>query len=144
MLLAEARNLQHELVAGLEEDARIARHADPGGRARRDHVAGHQRHVCADIAHELGHAENHGDGVSRLHPLAVEIEAQIEALRIGDFVRGDEPGSQRTEAVMALRLDPFAGTAFLQAAFGHVVADAIAGHIVERGSRARHSAPPCR
>ena len=48
-LLAEPGDGEAELIAGLQEHARVARHADAGWRARGDHVARHERHVLVLI-----------------------------------------------------------------------------------------------
>src|SRR5204862_4826481 len=51
---------------------------------------------------------------------------------IAHLVFGDEPGAERAEAVAALALVPGAGALELKLALGDVIADEIAGHIVER------------
>ncbi len=121
----------------LEEHSWVPRHADPGWRPRGDDVARHQGHVLADIAQKLGDAEHHGRTVAGLHARAVEVEGEVERLRIRHLVLGHEPRPQRSEALVALGLDPFAGAALLQAPLRHVVADAIAGDESKR-VRLRH------
>ncbi len=93
---------------------------------------GSKRHEFADIGDQCGDPENHPRGRAGLHPRAVQIERQIETLRVGDLIGGDQPGPQRSERIVALGLDPFARTAFLQTPLGDVVADRVARDIVQR------------
>ena len=62
-----------------------------------------------------------------LPPLAIHIEPERQVLRVGDFVGGDEPGSERTEGRAALALGPGAAALELIFALREIVADAIAG-----------------
>src|SRR6185312_2060022 len=101
MLLAKPLNGEDELIAFLQEHARVPRHADAWWRAGGDDIAGHQRHEAADIAHEMRHAEDHGGGVAGLHARAVEVEGEAERLRVRNFILGDKPRAERPETVVA-------------------------------------------
>src|SRR5260221_1070826 len=131
-LLAQAADAERHDVARLEEHRiRLDAHADPGRRAGGNDVAGQQRHVVADVRHDLRAAEDHGARVARLHALAVDVEPHLQALRVGDLVGGDEPGPDRPGGVEALAFVPLAGDE-LEGALGHVVHHAVAGDVVER------------
>src|SRR6185312_13228553 len=131
-LLAESRDAQCHDVAGLEVARRLLAHADAGRRAGRDDVARLQRDEAADIADEMGGAEDHRLGAAGLHALAVDVEPHVQRLRIAHFVPGHEPWPKRAEAVAALALVPGAAALDLEFALGDVVADEVAGDIVER------------
>ena len=118
---------------------------DPRRRARADHVAGLQRHESADVADEIGDAEDHLGGGAVLHALAVEIEPQTQVLRIAHLVGGDQPRPQRGERVAALALDPLAAALVLERPLRDVVHGAVAGDVAQRlvlghvpGGRADH------
>src|SRR5690606_3584187 len=49
-------------------------------------VARMQRHEMADVADEEGNLEDHGRRRARLMALAIDLEPQVEILRIGDFI----------------------------------------------------------
>lgn len=82
--------------------------------ARRDDVARQQRHVAADVAHQVGHREDHVRRGGVLHGLAVDAEPQAQVLRVGDLVGGHEPRTERGEGVEALALQPLAGALELE------------------------------
>ena len=50
-------------------------------------------------------------------------------MRVGHFVGGNEPRTQRPERLARLALQPLPVALHLEAAFGHVVANAIPSHI---------------
>ena len=81
-------------------------HADARRGAGGDDVARLQGHELADVADDLGHGEDHGAGVARLHALAVDVEPHVEALHVADLVAGHEPGADGAEGVAALALVP--------------------------------------
>ena len=132
MLLAEAFDAEADGLAGAEEDGRLAAHADAGGGAGGDDVAGVEREELAEVADEFLDAEDHRGGRAVLAALAVDFEPELQVLRVGDFVFGDEPGAERAEGVAAFAFGPLAAAVFLEGAFGDVVEDAVAGDIVER------------
>ena len=114
-LLAEALDAEAHGLAGLQEDrVRLHAHADAGRRAGGDDVAGLQGHELADVADELGDAEDHRLGRAVLAAVAVDLEPHVEVLRVGDFVVGDEPGADRAEGVAALALVPLAAALDLE------------------------------
>ena len=67
-----------------------------------------------------------------LAALAVDVEPHRQLLHVRDFVLGDEPRAERAEGVVRLALGPLAAALDLEIALGDVVADAIAGDMVER------------
>src|SRR5687767_1591496 len=73
LLLAETGDAQTHDVAGLEVDVRLLAHADPGGRAGRDHIARTQRHELAAIADQRPDAKDHRLGAAVLEALAVDL-----------------------------------------------------------------------
>ena len=131
LLFAEAFDAEADGLAGAEEGGRLHAHADAGGRAGGDDVAGVEREELAEVADELLHAEDHRGGGAVLAALAVDFEPELEVLRVGDFVFGDEPGAEGAEGVAAFAFGPLAAAVFLERAFGDVVGDAVAGDVVE-------------
>src|SRR5882672_2866511 len=130
-LLAEAIDAEADFVAGLQEHRGLAAHADTGGSARADEVARIQRHEAADVAHQRGHAEDHGARAAVLAALAVHVEPHAQSLRIGHLVARDEPWPDRSEGVAALALVPLPAAFELVFAFGQVVDDAVARHVLQ-------------
>ncbi len=88
-------------------------------------------HELADIGDDIGDAEDHRPGRTVLVALAIDLEPHGEVLRIGDFVAGHEPGADWAEGVGALALVPGAAALGLEMALGDVVADAVAGDVIE-------------
>src|SRR5579859_1646952 len=131
-LLAEAVDAERDDVADIEEGWRL--HAKPhaGRRAGGDDVAGQERHELRDIRDALRHREDHGRRVAGLAALAVDVEPHSELLHVGDFVPGHEPRAERAEGVVRLAFGPLAAALLLEVALGDVVANAIAGDMVER------------
>src|SRR5690348_2377754 len=115
-LLAEPAHRQAHAVAGFEEARRLHAEADPCRRTGRDHIAGGQRHEVAEIAHDLRAVEDHVAGRALLHHLAADLANEVESLRIGNFVSGDEPGTDRREGVATLALGPLATALHLKSA----------------------------
>ena len=106
--------------------------ADAGRGAGGDDVAGQQRHELRDVGNALRHREDHGRGRPGLAALAVDVEPHRQLLHVGDFVLGDEPRAERPKGVVRLALGPLPQPLDLEIALGDVVADAIAGNMVER------------
>src|SRR6266699_1724155 len=100
--------------------------------AERDDVAGQQRHELRHVGNALRHREDHGRGRSPLATLAVDVEPHRQFLHVRNLVLGDKPRTERAEGVMRLALGPLALTFDLEIALGDVVADAIAGNVIER------------
>src|SRR3712207_2457193 len=67
-----------------------------------------------------------------LHPLPVHLAEHGQVLRVRHLVLGDEPGAEGAEGVAALALVPGAAALDLPLALGHVVADRVAGDVVQR------------
>src|SRR5690606_15110429 len=129
---AEAVDAGAHRLPALEEDGRLAAHADAGRRAGGDDVAGLEAHEPADIADDPAHAEDHRPGRAVLITMAIDLEPQPRVLRVADLVGRHQPRPERREAVAALALVPRAAAVELEAALRQVVDDAVAGDVVER------------
>ena len=70
----ELRRADHDLVAGLQPDARLAGAADAGRGAGGDDVAGLERHQAREVGDQRRDREDQVGGGRLLHPLAVEVE----------------------------------------------------------------------
>ncbi len=123
---------ERDHIAGLQITRGLAAHAHAGRRAGGDEVAGQQGHVVAEIGDEVGHAENHVARVAGLHALTVHVEPEVDVLRVGDLVAADQPRADRAEGVAAFAQIPLAALFELIGALGHVVDQAIPGHVFER------------
>ncbi len=62
--------------------------------------------------------------------LAVDVEPDVEGLRVGYLVGRDEPWPDRPEGVTALTLVPLRGLQ-LESALGYVIHDGVAGNMVQ-------------
>ena len=119
-------------VADVEILRRLHAGADAGRRARGDDVAGHQRHELRDVGNALRHREDHGRGRSGLAALAVDVEPHRQLLHVRDFILGDKPGADWSKGVVRFALGPLTEPLDLEIALGDVVADAVAGDMIER------------
>ena len=115
---------------------------DAGGRARGNDVARIQRHEAADVADQVAHPEYHLRCVAVLTAPAVDVQPQVQALRVRHFIRRDEPGSDRSEGVAALALDPLPVPLQLEFPLGNVVDDAVTGDMFQ-GFGFGHIRRPC-
>src|SRR5579862_6191692 len=107
-------------------------HANAGRRAGDDDVARLQHHEMREIRDELADVEDHRLRIARLHALAIDVEPEVQALHIGDFLAGDEPRTERTESRGAFAFHPLAAALCLKLAFGNVVSEAITRDMIER------------
>src|SRR5579863_1676825 len=140
-LLSKTCNAEVNDVPGSQVHRGLLAHADARRGAGADDVAGHERHIPADVTHEVRHIEDHGLRVALLAALAVDIEPEGETLRVPDFIARHEPRAYGTEAVAALSLDPLAPVLELKGSLGNIVDDYIAGYVSQRlvtRHRARH------
>src|SRR5713226_505244 len=131
-LFAETLDAERDDIADTEEFRRLHPGADAGRGAGGDDVAGLQRHEFGDVGHDLRTPEDHGRGRAGLAALAVDVEPHRQRLHVGDLVLGHEPGAERAEGVVRLALGPLAQALDLKIALGDVVADGVAGDVVER------------
>src|SRR5262245_17689903 len=128
--VAELLDRGDDLVAGLQPHLllfRIARD-DAFRRAGEDDVAGLQRRVARDVAHQLARVEHHVAGVRRLAHLAVDAAFDLEVVAVGE-IGADQPRPDRPGTVEALAQHPLARPA-LQVTRGEVVAGAVAEYVV--------------
>src|SRR5690606_41642289 len=89
---------------GLRMARRTVAVTDPGRRSGRENVARPERQKLGEIGDELGHAEHQVPGVAVLPDLAVDLGPEPEIAGIRHLVAGDEPGTERGEAVGTLAL----------------------------------------
>src|SRR5215470_1473563 len=130
-------DLGFHAIPGLQVVAGGRAHAI--GRAGGDDVAGQERHGLREHLDALVDGEDHLAGVARLTDLAVDTHGDVEGLRIGQLVGGDEHGAHGTERVQRLALEPLR-VPLLQVARRHVVDDGVAEDVPE-GIRAADVAP---
>src|SRR5215471_17894467 len=118
-LLAESLDAELHRVAGFQI-LRLRLHAERDARRRAgdDDVTGLQHHELRAVPHKVGDAEDHGLGGALLAGLAIHTKPHVELLRIGDFVPGDEPGTERPERLRALALGPLAAALDLEFTLG--------------------------
>src|ERR1700722_1419440 len=127
-LLTELFYSEMHFIAGGEENRIwLVTHADARRRAGDQQVAGIQRHKPTHISNQLPHSENHSLRIAGLHASTVEVQEHLEILRITDFIRGNEPGSNRSKCVATLALVPLSAVLQLKRAFRHIIGKHIAG-----------------
>src|SRR4051794_34162725 len=109
LLRAEAVDAELDDVADLEE-LRLGLHAERDARrgAGDDDVAGLHDEILRAPPDDFGDAEDHRLGVAVLAILAVDLEPDLEVLRVFELVLGDDPRADRAEALAALALGPLA------------------------------------
>jgi hypothetical protein len=86
MLLPQPRNAKTHTVPRLQKPGRLHIPSDPGRRARRYNVTRLQGHELADVVHQMSDPKNHSPRVALLHAFAVQIEPEVQSLRIVDLV----------------------------------------------------------
>src|SRR5690242_9877697 len=131
-LLTETFDAERDDVADVEELRRLHAGADAGRGARGDDVARQQRHELRDIGNALRHREDHGRGRACLAALAVDVEPHRQLLHVGHFILGHQPRAYRSKRVVRFALGPLTEPLDLEIALGYVVADTIAGDMIER------------
>ena len=121
----------HHLTDG-QVTGRLHRHRHAGGRAGGDDIAGLERHVPAHELDEVGNVENELRGVACLAELAVDLAGELEDVRIGELVGRDQPRAEGRERVERFSAVPLRALFDLRGAFADIVADEVAGDVVER------------
>src|SRR5262249_42887182 len=116
---------------------RISVDDSPGSSGEED-VAGLERPVLRRVADDLLAIEDHVAGVRGLSHFAVDPALQLEVVRIGNLIRGDEVRPNRTEAVAGFSQHQLGGLG-LQVAGGEIVSHAVAKN-VGKGVRLAHVA----
>ena len=91
--------------SGLKPALRGAAEAHAGGGAGGDDVAGEQRRDGGDVFDEVRDLEDELAGVGVLQDFAVDGEADVERVRVGDFVGGDDGGAHGAEGGKLLARD---------------------------------------
>ncbi len=114
-----------------EEDLRVARVAGPAGAARRDEGARQQRRGARQVRDEGGHRTDHLAGRRVLHDLPVDDGPDVQILRVGDLVGGDDERPGRREPVERLAPRPLR-LGELDVARRDVVDDGVAPHVRQR------------
>src|SRR5580704_1356679 len=126
---SEALNGDGDGFAGLEPAVGVAAEADAGRRAGGYDVAGQERGDGGEIFDERGDFENELTGVGVLEDFAVDGEADIEDVGIGDFVGGDDGGAEGAEGGEALAHGPL-GAGELHVAGADIVDDGVAVDVI--------------
>ena len=105
------------------------RKAYAGGSAGGDHVAGLQRDHLRDVLDQLRNLENELAGVGFLQNLAADFERDIQRVRIGDLILGDDARPHGREGVEGLAHQPLRG-GVLVIARADVVDDGVAEDVL--------------
>src|SRR5258707_1176903 len=106
--------------------------SNPGWCPRGDHIARAQAHEVTDVRDQVGDVEDHRAGVAALEAMSVDLEPQLEILRIADFIRRHEPGADGGKGVAPFALVPLTSALELKRALGDVIDDAEACDMVQR------------
>src|SRR5690606_12883720 len=106
--------------------------SDAGWRARRDDITRLESHELAHVAHQGADVENHRASIAGLHSLAIDVELDIQILRVGDFVGCDQPRTDWPESVASFSLVPSPAPVHLVVALAYVIDQAVPGHIFQR------------
>src|SRR5438874_957598 len=131
-LRAQLFDAQRHDVAGRQEPGLwLLPHAHAGGRAGADDVAGLKGQELAEVGDQSGYPEDHRAGAAVLDAPPADLQPDGQIVRVADLVRGDQPGPYRPEGVAALALVPGAAAVQLEVTFGHVMDDAVAGHVIQ-------------
>src|SRR3569833_1562241 len=110
-------DLAYALYACFDDVARpqkflwLAAGAHAGWRARRDDVAGLERHAGADVGDQVWNLEQHVAGVGFLLHDTVDREPQVEHVRILDLINKNKTQTKKNKTVLPLRIDPLPGAA---------------------------------
>ena len=126
-----------------QEHLRVARVAGAARAARRDQRARQQRRpTCDRCEMSVATGPHHLRGRGVLQRLPVEHRPDVQILRVGDLVGGDDERTGRREAVERLAARPLR-LGVLDVARRDVVDDRVAPHVVERvlGSDILRGAP---
>ena len=119
-------DLDHDPVAVAQQHLRVAPVADPRRRPGQHHVAGRQRRELGDRRDDRRDVEDEQPRVRVLHPLPVELERDVERVRVADLVGGDEERAERRRARPRLARQPLVRLV-LVVAHRDVVGDRVAG-----------------
>src|SRR5271163_2498551 len=130
-LNAEARNADAHGLPRLEILRRPPPHSDSRRGAGGDHISGTQTHELADVRDEMCGPEYHRARIAALEAMAIDLEPQIQSLRVRYFIFGDQPRTNRREGVAALALVPLAAALELVSTLGHIVDYTVAGDVIE-------------
>src|SRR5579872_3367072 len=84
-----------------------------------------------DVGHEVSDAEDHLSRVRVLVSLTVDLEPQIEVLRIGDLIGRYQPRPDGSKSVETLPLVPGTSALELRTAAGDVIDDGVASDMLE-------------
>ena len=119
----------HHIVAGLQVARRLAREADAAGGSGRDHVAGLEREDAGEVSDQVRNGEDEVARVGVLQLFAVDGQPDVQVVRVGDFIQGDDARAHGREGVEALADGPLGG-GHLIIARADVVQDGVAEHVV--------------
>jgi predicted component of type VI protein secretion system len=88
-LASQNRASQFNDIAVLKISGWFQTHPDAARRAGGDEIARSQSHYLAAIADQLRAAKNHVAGISRLHPLPVDVQPEFKLLGVTHLIWGD-------------------------------------------------------
>src|SRR3569623_979982 len=128
---AEAAHLALHYIACVQKLRRLTGEAHARRRAGGDYVAGFRGHAARQRRDGLGDGK---DLVARVRGMlyhAVNPAAQVELLRIGAVVGGDDPRTHRAGAVQTLA-EKVLLVAELEIARGQIVEHGVTEHVFER------------
>ena len=105
---------------------------DARRRAGGDDIAGLERHALRDEGNQRGNVEQHRRGAAVLQPPAVDVQADGDAVRVGQFVGSDEPRPERRRGGQVLAANEVAAVLLDEAAAADVVVQRVAGDTAHR------------
>ena len=127
---ADLFDLHRDLISGDKIARGIHSPGHAHGSSRSNQVAWLQRHSRTDVGNECSDIKDHLAGIDVLPHLAVHRGAQVELLRVGDFVARNHPGTARCIGVGGLAGKPLLA-AMLHVPGGDVVQDGVAEDVIE-------------
>src|ERR1700749_3293091 len=101
------------------------------GSSGNEQVASVKSHELTYISNQMPHGKDHAPGVARLHAASVEIQEQIEILRIAHFMGRDQPRTHRTESAATFAFIPLRAALHLKSPLRHVVGKYVTGDRIE-------------
>ena len=104
--LAEPLNFELDQIALLEQLRRLEETAHAGRSSSRDHIAGLKRDASCDVRDDLVDRMNQIRGGRILAQLAVDLAAQFQRMRIGNFVRADQCRTEGRERIEGFAAEP--------------------------------------
>src|SRR5580698_3731317 len=86
LLDAETGDAEAHGLAGAQILWRFLSQADAGWGAGGNDIAGLEPHELADVGDQVRDAEEHGAGAAVLKTAAIDVQPELQVLRIGNFI----------------------------------------------------------